>query len=164
MRCEHLPSYHGELSYEALMHRCYYDYLRVYVPAGAALRAATPHPTPGEYLILGQADDGQAVALPNEAGKTVFGQFFVVEYGQTLETRLEYELPRVAKTDKGQWHYVLLIQKQPGTDNTSVSLAIVLPPGAKLSTARPLPNAVDGETLTFELQLDTDVAVEIVYE
>ena len=163
VRCEHLPSYHGELSYEALMHRCYYDYLRVYVPAGSALRAATPHPIPGEYLILGQPADGQAVVLPDEAGKTVFGQFFVVEYGQTLETRLEYEVPRVTEEDEGRWHYSLLIQKQPGADELPISLTIVLPPGASLLAATPSPRTIDEDTLAFDLILDSDIVVEVDY-
>ena len=164
VRCEHLLPYTGDLTYETLRHRCYYDYLRVYVPAGSVLHAATPHPTPGEYLLRGEPDDGHAVTLSDEAGKTVFAQFFVVEYGQTLATRLEYDLPRVARSNDGRWHYTLLIQKQPGTDSTPVSLAIVLPPGAQPLTVTPPPRVVDGETLTFELELDADILVEVVYE
>jgi hypothetical protein len=164
VHCQHQPTYAGDLTYEALIHRCYYDYLRVYVPAGSVLRAATPHPVPGGYLLRGEPDDGQAVALSDEAGKTVFAQFFVVEYGQTLTTRFEYDLPRVARLSKGQWHYVLLVQKQPGTDSTPVSLTLALPPGAQLLAATPSPRMTDKETLTFDLSLDTDIVVEVVYE
>jgi len=164
VHCEHILAYAGDLTYEALVHRCYYDYLRVYAPTGSVLRAATPHPTPGEYLLRGERDDGQAVTLSDEEGKTVFAQFFVVEYGQALTTCFEYDLPRVARLNEGQWHYALVIQKQPGTDSTPVSLAVVLPPGARLLTATPTPQTVDGGTLTFELELDTDVVVDVVYE
>jgi len=164
VRCQHQPPYTGDLAYELIMHRCYYDYLRVCVPAGSVLRAATPHPTPGEYLIRGEPDDGQAVTLSDEAGKTVFAQFFVVEYGQALTTRFVYDLPRVVQSSEGQWRYALLIQKQPGTGSTPVSLTLVLPPGAQLLAATPSPCMVDGETLTFDLNLDTDIVVEVSYE
>jgi len=152
------------LTYESLMEGCYWNYIRVYVPEGSHLLTASRHPTPAEYLLRGLNTTGEAEILPGEGGKAVFAQFFVVEQGGTLETRFYYDLPQVAPSSDGQWRYTLLIQKQPGTDSTPVSLAIVLPPGAGLLTARPLPHAVDGETLTFELQLDTDVAVEVVYE
>ncbi len=164
VRCQHHLPYTGDLTYEKMMHRCYYDYLRVYVPSGSVLRSVTLHPTPGEYLVRGEPDDGQAVTLGGEAGKSVFGQFFVVEYGQTLTTRFEYDLPRVARLSESQWCYALLIQKQPGTDGTPVSLTIALPPGAQLLAATPPPRVIDGGTLTFSLQLDADIVVEVVYE
>ena len=164
VRCQHRLPYTGDLTYEGMMHRCYYDYLRVYVPAGSVLHSATPHSTPGEYLIRGEPDDGQAVTLDDEAGKAVFAQFFVVEYGQTLTTRFEYNLPYVARSSEGQWRYALLIQKQPGTDSTPVSLTIALPPSAQLLAATPPPRVIDGRTLTFALQLDTDILVEVAYE
>jgi hypothetical protein len=163
VRCQHQPPYAGDLSYEELTHRCYYDYLRVYVPAGSALRAATPHPTPGEYLLRGMPDDGQAITLSDEAGKTVFAQFFVVEYGQTLMTRFQYDLPPVARSSEEQWHYSLVIQKQPGTGRTPLSLTLVLPPGARLLAATPYPRTTGEGALTFDLSLDADIVVEVTY-
>ena len=105
--------------------------------------------------------------LPVKLSKTVFAQFFVVEPGQTLTARFEYDLPRVAQLSEGsegQWRYTLLIQKQPGTGSTPVSLAIALPPGAELLAATPPPRIVDGEALAFDVGLDTDVVVEVVYK
>ena len=163
VRCEHQPAYASGLAYEAIMHRCYYDYARVYVPAGSVLRASTPHPTPGEYLLRGESDHGRAVTLPDEAGKTVFAQFFVVEYGQTLTTRLSYDLPSIARLSDGQWHYALLIQKQPGTDSTPVSLTLALPPGTHLVQASPSSCRGDGEMVTCDMSLDADMSVEVVY-
>lgn len=164
VRCQHQPPYAGELAYEAIVHRCYYDYLRVYVPAGSALRVATPHPTPRDYLLRGHPDDGQAVTLQGEAGKTVFAQFFVVEYGETLATHFEYDLQRVARSIDGKWRYELLIQKQPGTDRLPVSLAVTIPPGAHVLAATPAPRAIEKGTLKFELELDTDVVIGVAYE
>jgi hypothetical protein len=145
------------------MHRCYYDYVRVYVPAGSVLRGSTPHPTPGKYLIRGETDDGQVVTLPDEAGRAVFAQFFVVEYGQTLTTRFDYDLPRVALSSDGQWRYALLIQKQPGTDSTPVSLTLALPPGVQVLEVTPPSYSVEAGALAFDLDLASDVSVEVIY-
>jgi hypothetical protein len=163
IHCEHLPRYTMDVTYEALIHRCYYDYLRAYVPSGGVLQAATYHPTPGEYLVTGEPTDGQATTSI-EMGKTVFSQFFVVEYGQTLTTRFEYDLPQVIQSNSQHHSYTLLIQKQAGTSATPVSLTVVLPPGTELLTATPSPRLVDDATLMFELKLETDIEIEVVYE
>jgi hypothetical protein len=154
----------GEMmTYESLMEDCYWNYLRVYAPEGSRLWTASPHPAPADYLLRGVPTAGQAEVLPDELGKAVFAQFFVVEYGQALTAYFEYDLHPVARLSESRWRYELLIQKQPGTGSTPVALTVVLPPGAELLTAKPFPHAVDGGTLTFELQLDTDIDVEIVY-
>jgi hypothetical protein len=155
------------VTYEGLMEGCYWNYLRVYVPEGSHLQTASPHPTPATYLLRGEDAAGEAEVLPDEVlpdkGKAAFGQFFVVERGRALATRFEYALPRVARSSEGQWHYTLLIQKQPGTDRTPVSLTIVLPPGTQLLVATPTPRVENERTLTFALKLDTDVIVEVTY-
>jgi hypothetical protein len=147
-----------------MVHRCYYDYLRIYTPAGSVLRAALPHPTPDEYLARGDPADGQATTLNDEAGKTVFAQFLVVEYGQTLTTRFEYDLPPVIQTNDGRHNYTLLIQKQGGTDAAQVSVTISLPPNANLLTATPPSKTINANTLTFDLQQTTDLPIEVIYE
>ncbi len=163
VRCQHSFSYTGNLTYEMMMHRCYYNYLRVLTPLGSVLRAATAHPTPGEYLLRGQADDGQAVTLTEE-NKTVFAQFFVVEYGKSLTTRFTYDLPDVAKLGEGKWRYTLLMQKQAGAEDIPVLLKIAIPPRAKLLMASPSPHMIDGNLLTFEFLLDSDIVIKVIYE
>jgi hypothetical protein len=152
------------MTYESLMEDCYWNYLRVYAPEGSRLWTASPHPAPADYLLRGVPTAGQAEVLPDELGKAVFAQFFVVEYGQGLTTYFEYDLPPVARLSEGQWRYQLLIQKQPGTGSTPVSLTVVLPPDAQPVTAVPSPRAIEGKTVTFTLEFDTDIAVEVIYE
>ena len=164
VHCQHLLPYVGDITYEKMMNRCYYNYLRVYTPAGSTLHSATPHPTPGEYLLRGEPDPGQAVTLDEESGKTVFAQFFVVEYGHTLTTRFEYELPPIVRPRNGYQYYSLWIQKQPGTDDIPTSLTINLPPGTHLIGARPTPLLANDELVKFALTLDTDILVEVWYE
>jgi hypothetical protein len=152
------------VTYESLMEGCYWNYLRVYAPEGSRLRAVSPHPVQADYLLRGVPTAGQAEVLPDELGKAVFAQFFVVEHGQGLTTHFEYDLPLVARPSEGQWRYELLIQKQPGTDSPPVSLVVVLPPGVQLLAAVPPPRRVEGTAVTFALELDTDVVVEVIYE
>jgi hypothetical protein len=163
VRCQQGFPYVGNLTYDAMMHRCYYDYLRVLVPTGSALRSATAYPTPAEYFLRNKPDDGKAM-VSSEAGKTVLAQFFVVEYGKTLTTRFDYDLPIVAPLKQNQRTYSVLFQKQPGTNGTGLSLTVTLPPGAKLVSAMPAPSANDNGKLVFTLQFDTDVVVRVVYE
>lgn len=161
--CQHMFAYSGDLTYDTLMHACYYDYLRLYVPDGSVLRAATPHAVPGQYLVSERPTEGQAVQLADEAGKAVFAQFFVVEYGHTLTTTLEYDLPQVAQPGEDGWRYTLLVQKQAGTPGWPVTLTVVLPTGALLQEATPTPQTIQGGTLQFLLRLDADITVEVIY-
>jgi hypothetical protein len=46
--------------YEQMMDRCYWDYLRVYVPQGSRLLDATRIPVPGEVLFSGEGESGGA--------------------------------------------------------------------------------------------------------
>jgi hypothetical protein len=163
--CRHHGSYRrGDVvTYEGLMEGCYWNYLRVYVPEDSYLYSSSRHSTPGSYLLRDGGADGVAEVLSVEKGKAVFAQFFVVERGQVLGTRFYYDLPGVARSSDDQWRYTLLVQKQPGTDSTPVSLTLALPPGAHLLEASPASCSPDGEALTCSLNLNTDISVEVMY-
>jgi len=162
--CDPRVSYQGHLTYVEMMERCYYDYLRLYVPDGSQLRSATSRPTPGHYLVRGAADDGQAETLVSEAGKTVFGQLFVLEIGDTLTQRWEYDLPVVVQRLDNQWRYSLLWQKQPGTANIPITVTVTLPQDAQWVSVTPLPVMSTDTQLTFNGFLSTDFKIEVIYE
>lgn len=162
--CEHFFIYTGQLAYEDMIHRCYYNYVRVLAPAGSDLHSATPWPTPGEFLLRGIPDAGEAVVLEDEVGKVVFAQFFVVEYGKQLTTRFEYVVPGVVQGEGPRRHYSLLVQKQPGTGDVPVTVAVTLPPGAQFISASSSPANVLGSTMVFELTLKRDLVLEVIFE
>jgi len=84
-------------SYQALAERCYWDYLRVYAPAGSELLAV-------EGLNRSQAARG-------EGGATVFSGDFVLRPGAQTAITLRYRLPpAVSPAD-----YTLTVRKQAGT-------------------------------------------------
>lgn len=155
--------YDLNITYEKMIQRCYYDYLRLVVPKDSVLRDATAHPTPGKYLLSNKPADGKAETLLEEIGRTVFGQFFVVEYGKQLQTRFEYDLPVVVKDANGNRQYTLVIQKQSGTDALPAKVTVNLPPQSRLISVVPAPKSQSGVSLEFDLSLDTDQQVQVVY-
>ncbi|GAB4482561.1 MAG: hypothetical protein OHK0031_05210 [Anaerolineales bacterium] len=160
LACTQVFHYDRSVTYQKMLQRCYFDYLRVLTPTGSQLLQASPRPVPGNYLLSGQSSDGQASLLEGELpGWTVFGQFFVVENGKTLQTRLEYRLPQVAAQENGQWRYRLFLQKQAGAPALPLKIQIVLPPGARLISSQP----EAGTALEFDLTLDADQEIDILY-
>jgi hypothetical protein len=157
-----------DLTYEGMMNRCYWDYLRLYVPQGARLIEATRNPLPpgSLYRRLSGADagSGEPDVGPTEKGKEVFGTFFVVPTQESKEIRFTYELPPDILENTGDgYRYSLLVQKQAGTQALPVQVTVELPPGAKLVAAEPQPKAVESSTLRYQLSLATDRRLEVSF-
>lgn len=162
--CTQIVPYDANVTYDKLTQSCYYDYLRLVVPRGSQLRQATAHPVPGKYLLSGKTTDGKTETLQDDPpGWTMFGQFFLVEYGKQLQTRFEYDLPVVVTDTAGQKKYTLLLQKQPGILAMPVNVKLTLPAGARLVSASPSPTVQSGAVLEFDLRLDVDRQIEVVY-
>ncbi len=84
----------------------YQSYTRLYVPLGARLLKMD-----GE--APGSASSG------DEAGRTYFGAYVTVPPRGTAELRFEYILPRSLSDNMKKYNnYALLVQKQPGSQNT----------------------------------------------
>lgn len=92
--CDRSPRY-GD-SYDEMIRRCYWDYLRVYAPGGSELLAATG---------LLHAD-----TEPGERGTAVFAGDFVLRPGEQQVVTLRYRLP----ADLPAAPYRLFIRKQAG--------------------------------------------------
>jgi hypothetical protein len=162
--CSQVLSYFRDVVYANMMQACYYDYLRLIVPHGSLLLNASANPVPGKYLISGKPADGKAVVLHDGLNDwTIFGQFFVVEYGKELRTRLEYYLPVVVTDFSRQKRYTLYLQKQPGTDAMEVVVKLVLPAQTRLISSSPPPTTYNGNTLEFDFHLNMDQQLEVVY-
>jgi hypothetical protein len=97
-----------------------------------------------------------------EAGKAVFGSFFVLPPGEGIETRLSYSLPSgVVEREGDDWRYRLLIQKQGGASARPVRATVTLPEGARVTEATPSPTGQEGGRIRFDLELNTDCEVGI---
>jgi hypothetical protein len=162
--CSQIISYHSNVAYTNMMQACYYDYLRLIVPRGSRLLKATNHPAPGKYLVSGVASDGEVETLYDDLDKwTMFGQFFVIEYGKQLLDRLEYDLPVVVSDVGQQKRYTLLLQKQSGNDAVQIRVKLTLPAHAMLISSSLTPDTRSGDALEFDLRLDVDQQLELIY-
>ena len=160
--CDHTARY--DRVYEEMMNRCYWNYLRLIVPASAELESAPSSVVPGENLVRGRpSSETVDLELVGETRKS-WGQLVLLRPGQNTTLEYVYSLPAgtVHQAD-GHWHYRLLFQKQPGLRDLPVSLRVALPDGARLFGSSPEPLATSGQVLHYELQLLHDEEVTIEY-
>lgn len=101
-------------TYEDMMNRCYFDYLRVFVPAGSTLRTSSGL-QPGSESV-GPAKDG----VQSWEG------YFVLAPGATHQVRFVYDLPQ---TINQAGNYTLRMQKQAGAQAWPVKVTVVRPSG-----------------------------------
>ncbi len=95
--CDQTPHY--EDSYEEMMVRCYYDYVRVFVPAGS------------ELLASGGLLADTVSTQRGEGGAQLFGGYFVLAPGAQNTVVFQYRLPPTITPDD----YRLTVRRQAGT-------------------------------------------------
>jgi len=148
--------------YEELMVGCYWDYLRVLIPGGSHLVAATVQPIPGEWLLSGIGDDGAARLSAGEAGTEAVQTFFVLPPATEHQIVLRYRLPAAVLSQDAQgWHYYLRLQKQAGTDSIPIAVNLRLPPTAAISSTSSTPTMRIDQTLSFGFTLNQDQQLEV---
>jgi hypothetical protein len=161
--CQHEPRYNG--AYEEMIERCYWDYLRVYIPTGSTLLDASPHEVPGQYLLSGIDNPATVQSVGSEYGRDFFATLFLLKPGESLETLYNYSLPvNILKVEKNISSYQLLVQKQSGTENVPIEIQIMLPPKSKIISTEPSTCVENKNGLVFNLYLNTDKKVELVYK
>ncbi len=144
--------YDPELSYQAMMDRCYWDYVRVYAPPGSRL--------------LGVEGANEYEAMAGEKGKAVFSADFVLAPGEKRQITFRYRLPDTLLTDDENLGtcYRLLVQKQPGTVAIPLRLRIELPPRMKMADAVPPPADSSPGTVGYTAELWVDRHFQLTLE
>ncbi len=104
--CDPSPRY-GE-KYADMIARCYFDYVRVYAPAGSRLIDV-------EGLI-----EETVISQRAERNTQQFAGFFTLQPGYRHSVTFVYELPAGIEPDD----YRLLLQRQSGTDALPITLEI----------------------------------------
>lgn len=154
----------GEESYP--IDRCYWNYLRVYKQAGAALLDASPHTIPAEWMILEEPVPARVDVLEEEIpGVQGFGTLLVVPGGEAWDTNFQFSLPAsVLSADPatGEYAYQLRVQKQPGTLAHGLTVRIHLPGRAVLKSMPPGAVLRDNHLL-LETDLRTDVEINVSF-
>jgi hypothetical protein len=146
--------------YEQNMERCYWDYLRLVVPAGASLISGPSMVVDGRYLLRGESTTGEVDIAPVGLDKMSWGQLFLLAPGESLSLDYTYALPPgTARRMGDQWTYSLFLQKQPGTLDAPVEVTVTLPEGARLLESQPQSEGPQ----RYVVSLSTDGAIEVSY-
>ena len=123
-RCVHRAVYLD--SYQEMTEQCYWNYVRVLVPRGSELRSVSG--------VQGFVDVGE------ESGKACYGALIIVPPGEETTICFDYALPtRILQEAGGQRLYQLLVQKQPGTRGTELTVQVALPAAAACTLATSTP-------------------------
>lgn len=139
--CIHEPRY-GD-SYADLMQRCYWDHLRIYIPAGSQVIDIIGSDTPPEIY--------------QESGCTVVAVSFLLETGQARAIQIRYA--HVPAISSGR--YSLLVQKQAGTQDHPLRVQVQAGEGAAVASYVPMPAGRDGTRATWQTTLSQDFYIEL---
>lgn len=150
--------------YMTLADQCYWNYLRVYAPAGSRLLDSSHHIVPGETLFSGNTWDSAGQTVSELPWLTTFANFMLLPRGEEATAFFQYELPAgVIETVENDTVYRLAVHKQPGTRAEPLRLTISIPAGASLLEAVPSPTGFDGERLVYEISLETNIDFTVRY-
>ncbi|MFN8442901.1 MAG: DUF4012 domain-containing protein [Caldilineaceae bacterium] len=94
--CDARPQYGDQ--YDDMMARCYFDFVRLYAPAGSAL------------IAINGLDPASLINQHGEGGSEVFGGYLVVKPGEEKQVVMQYRLPASIQRQG----YRLTIRKQSG--------------------------------------------------
>lgn len=139
------PEFHGPLDYSNLV--------QVFVPLNTSLVGATN--TPSTPTVV------------NNTSNTEFVTRLFVPYDSVQPYQFSYTTPPIIDTIGTYKRYRLLLQKQPGTPTSTLSVQVMLPPNARLITASPAPAAnyvLDRPILEFRPDFSSDRWIEVIYQ
>lgn len=153
-----VPEVRYDATYETMADRCYWNYLRVYVPEGSHLVDATRIPVPAEALRTEEPESGEvSVQSAPEGPWTTFSVLSLLPPNQTQVRSFAWTPP----ADVVQWvaedgAYALRIQKQAGSRAHPLTVRIRLPAETELISAEPQPSLVEDDWVTYQLRLNRD--------
>ncbi|HFD38842.1 MAG TPA: DUF4012 domain-containing protein [Anaerolineae bacterium] len=152
-------SHYGD-TYADMINRCYWDYLRVYVPAGSRLlEGPGPHLPPGSLLarMEGPLPDPPISPTLSTGDREVWTAFFDLAPQSEQVLTFDYQLPGsvLEQGEDGVMIYRLYVQKQPGTEAVPLQVEITLPPDAELIKSIP----ADLAAWTTDLRVDREFTI-----
>jgi hypothetical protein len=144
--------------YEQMMNRCYWDYLRLFVPQGSQLQDATRISVPGQAIWSGEPESGEVTVRPAEEGPWLaFGVLNLLPPDTSQTRRFTWTLPSdVVQWGDGEGRYSLRVQKQPGTRGHPLTVRVRLPSGAQRLDVTPEPTSTGSGGIVYRTSLDRD--------
>jgi hypothetical protein len=144
---------------------CYWNYLRIYTPAGSQLISSTPHEIPQKWPLREKNIPPHTDILDEDiSGINTFGTLIVVPRSATLKYNYSYTLPPfIVSTglDGKTFSYRLKIQKQPGATSISLSLHLILPPG--MAAIDPPPTLQQSTKSPNEWVMETKIDQDLTF-
>jgi len=151
-------------SYDELISGCYWNYLRVYAPAGSELMDAGRHSAPETAFYNASGWDRPAETIFEHPAFTTFSNFLLIPEGESLTTFFTYQLPAgVTVTDDDLSVYRLKVAKQAGAPDKTLTIQVTLPSNAVFVSATPLPASITEDSVTFNADLDRDLQFSVIY-
>lgn len=151
--------------YLAIADQCYWNYVRVYAPAGSTLQGASRHTVPGNTLYSETTWDSPGLMVDDLPWLSTFANFLLVPRNEEVTATFAYQLPAGVLTllEPGDLSYQLDIRKQPGMKDEALRVTVNLPANASILEVTPAPSAMDGTRISFELNLNANQLVAIRY-
>ena len=153
-------------NYAQSMERCYWSYLRFFVPEGAQLLDATEHPIDASKVLTGQTWSGKVkISLAEEGGAVVFEQALLLPTASTTEIRLKYNLPDhvIQILDENMLVYKLVLQKQAGLRTISTQVILRVPQNALISMVHPESQNNEPGVFVYNVNLQQNTEFELRY-
>jgi hypothetical protein len=152
------------LDYLTLADKCYWNYVRVYAPAGSRLVESSRQVVPGESMFNGAAWNSTAETVSELEGLTTFATFMLLPHAEEANVYFQYELPEsVITSADGLNIYELSVSKQPGMKPESLQITVKLPAGASIRDVSPNSARVEGNLVVLETMLVSNMVLTIAY-
>ena len=107
-RCSPLTGYGMLVTYTEMIERCYFGYVRLYVPGGS------------ELIGIEGVDKESILSQPGERGTRVFAGYFSMKPGEEHTVTFTYHLPESITPE----NYSLVVQRQAGVDPLPLDIAV----------------------------------------
>ena len=160
-----LQEYEDQAQYKDLTDKCYWNYLRVYVPENSTFISGPQHIVPAETWYGGYDWDQPTEIIAELPGFTTFANFMLLPRASELTSHYEYELPATITQERNQHRqYELQLYRQAGTAGQQIEVAVSLPDGARFISAEPEPSSRDAGTVYFKVDLAGDQLISLIYE
>ncbi len=160
-----MDEYRDRAPYLALAEKCYWNFLRIYVPEGTVLTGGPQHVVPGDTWFGGYDWEQPTETINELPGFTTFTDFMLVPRAGQMTSHYTYQLPStITKINDATNQYQLILAKQAGIPAHPVEVTVQLPQGTNLAFAEPKPSSISGEEVTFEIELDSDQGILVRYK
>ncbi|NQW21553.1 MAG: DUF4012 domain-containing protein [Chloroflexi bacterium] len=155
------------LDYEQLGNRCYWNFVRVYVPDGSVFDELPYLPMPLKSVAVqtGRAREGEDSSSVIYGNEGVYATGLMkVPAGETIELRYKYSPPgSIVQHEDGLFTYSLLLSPQPGIIDEKILINVSLPDTASITySSHPLVTTING-TMKADLTLSETIEFVVKY-